>query len=236
MYSEAVVITTGTFLKGQINIGLEKRPAGRLGDEPSIGLADTLDRVGFRMGRLKTGKYPTLRALTCYSLYKTARRSSGTPPRIEKSTIDFSKCKPQLPDAVPTPFSFMNETVWLPAEKQLKCYLTFTTEGVANIVRDNMHCNLHVTEEVTGPRYCPSIESKILKFAATCHQIWLEPEGLDSPLIYPSGLSCTLPAEKQQELINCIPGLENAKIREFLFLNRVYRFAIILAQLLPFSA
>ena len=190
VYSEAVVITTGTFLKGQINIGLEKRPAGRLGDEPSIGLADTLDRVGFRMGRLKT----------------------GTPPRIEQSTIDFSKCKPQLPDAVSTPFSFMNETVWLPAEKQLKCYLTFTTEGVANIVRDNIHCNLHVTEEVTGPRYCPSIESKILKFAATRHQIWLEPEGLDSPLIYPSGLSCTLPAEKQQELINCIPGLENAKM------------------------
>ncbi|XP_054007107.1 protein MTO1 homolog, mitochondrial [Hylaeus anthracinus] len=190
IHSNAVIITTGTFLKGQINIGLEKRPAGRMGDEPSIGLANTLERVGFRMGRLKT----------------------GTPPRIEKSTIDFSKCIVQLPDKVSTPFSFMNETVWLPVEKQLNCYLTCTTEAVAKIVRDNMHQNLHVTQELTGPRYCPSIESKILRFGAIQHQIWLEPEGLESPIIYPSGLSCTLPAEKQQELINCIPALENAKM------------------------
>lgn len=187
------MITTGTFLKGQINIGLEKRPAGRLGDEPSIGLANTLDRVGFRIGRLKT----------------------GTPPRIEQSTIDFSKCIPHPPDDVSTPFSFMNETVWLPVAKQLKCHLTFTTEKVAKIVNDNLHCNLHITEEITGPRYCPSIESKVLKFSAIKHQIWLEPEGLDSPITYPSGLSCTLPAEKQEELIKCIPGLENAKMREY---------------------
>ncbi|XP_034181906.2 5-taurinomethyluridine-[tRNA] synthase subunit MTO1, mitochondrial isoform X1 [Osmia lignaria lignaria] len=190
IYSGAVVITTGTFLKGQINIGLEKRPAGRLGDEPSIGLANTLERIGFKMGRLKT----------------------GTPPRIEKSTIDFSKCKLMCPDEVSTPFSFMNETVWLPVEKQLNSYMTYTNENVSKIVKDNMHCNLHVTEEISGPRYCPSIESKVLKFSATRHQIWLEPEGLDSPIIYPSGLSCTLPAEKQEELIKCIPGLENAKV------------------------
>ncbi|XP_076233436.1 5-taurinomethyluridine-[tRNA] synthase subunit MTO1, mitochondrial [Calliopsis andreniformis] len=190
IYSEAVVITTGTFLKGQINIGLEKRPAGRLGDEPSIGLADTLERVGFKIGRLKT----------------------GTPPRIEQSTIDFSKCIVQKPDEVSTPFSFMNETVWLPVEKQLNCYLTYTTEGVVKIIKNNLHCNRHVTEELTGPRYCPSIESKILKFSNFKHQIWLEPEGLDSPITYPSGLSCTLPAEKQEELIKCISGLENAKM------------------------
>ncbi|XP_043253832.1 protein MTO1 homolog, mitochondrial [Colletes gigas] len=190
IHSEAVVITTGTFLKGQINIGLEKRPAGRLGDEPSIGLANTLDRVGFRLGRLKT----------------------GTPPRLEQSTIDFSKCRVQIPDKEPTPFSFMNDTVWIPAEKQLNCYGTSTNEAVAKIVRDNLHCNLHVTEELTGPRHCPSIESKVLKFAATRHHVWLEPEGLDSPITYPSGLSCTLPAEKQEELIKCIPGLENAKM------------------------
>ncbi|XP_053988256.1 protein MTO1 homolog, mitochondrial [Hylaeus volcanicus] len=190
IHSNAVIITTGTFLKGQINIGLEKRPAGRMGDEPSIGLANTLERVGFRMGRLKT----------------------GTPPRIEKSTIDFSKCIVKLPDKVSTPFSFMNETVWLPVEKQLKCYLTCTTEAVAKIVRDNMHQNLHVTQELTGPRYCPSLESKILRFGAIQHPIWLEPEGLESSIIYPSGLSCTLPAEKQQEVINCIPALENAKM------------------------
>ncbi|CAK9810648.1 Protein MTO1 homolog, mitochondrial [Anthophora plagiata] len=190
IHSDAVVITTGTFLKGQINIGLEKRPAGRLGDEPSIELANTLERIGFTMGRLKT----------------------GTPPRLEKSTVDFSNCRVQKPDDVSTPFSFMNESVWLPVEQQLNCYLTFTTKAVAKIVKDNLHCNLHVTEEVTGPRYCPSIESKILKFSAIEHQIWLEPEGLNSPLIYPSGLSCTLPAEKQEELIKCIPALENAKM------------------------
>ncbi|XP_003706522.3 5-taurinomethyluridine-[tRNA] synthase subunit MTO1, mitochondrial isoform X1 [Megachile rotundata] len=190
VYSDAVVITTGTFLKGQINIGLEKRPAGRLGDEPSIGLANTLERIGFKLGRLKT----------------------GTPPRIEKSTIDFSKCILALPDEISTPFSFMNETVWLPVEKQLNCHMTFTNEKVAKIIRDNMHCNLHVTEEISGPRYCPSIESKVLKFSAIQHQIWLEPEGIDSPITYPSGLSCTLPAEKQEELIKCIPGLENARM------------------------
>nr|XP_033323164.1 protein MTO1 homolog, mitochondrial isoform X1 [Megalopta genalis] len=188
--SDAVVITTGTFLKGQINIGLEKRPAGRLDDEPSIGLANTLEKAGFRMGRLKT----------------------GTPPRIEKSTVDFTKCTVQLPDEVSTPFSFLNETVWLPVEKQLNCYGTHSTDGVAKIIKENLHCNSHVTEEITGPRYCPSIESKILKFPANEHHIWLEPEGLDSPIIYPSGLSCTLPAEKQQQLIQCIPGLENAKM------------------------
>ncbi|XP_033226145.1 protein MTO1 homolog, mitochondrial [Belonocnema kinseyi] len=190
IFSDAVVITTGTFLKGQINIGLETRPAGRMGDEPSIALADTLERLGFRMGRLKT----------------------GTPPRIEKSTIDFSKCTVNPPDESPTPFSFMNEKVWLEPEKQLNCYLTYTNEAVGKIIQDNLHCNLHVTEEVTGPRYCPSIESKILRFKKSKHQVWLEPEGLDSPLIYPQGLSCTLPEDKQRELIRCIPGLENAEI------------------------
>ncbi|KAK1134145.1 hypothetical protein K0M31_011927 [Melipona bicolor] len=190
IYSDAVVITTGTFLKGQINIGLEKRPAGRLGDEPSIGLANTLERIGFKMGRLKT----------------------GTPPRLEKSTIDFSNLIIRYPDEVSTPFSFMNETVWLPVEKQVDTYLTHTNEAVSKIVKDNLHCNLHVTEEISGPRYCPSIESKVLKFETTEHPIWLEPEGLNSPIIYPSGLSCTLPAEKQEELVKCIPGLENAKM------------------------
>lgn len=189
IFGNAVVITTGTFLKGQINIGLEKRPAGRLDDEPSIGLADTLDRLGFRIGRLKT----------------------GTPPRLEKGSIDFAKCSAYLPDDFSIPFSFMNDTVWLPPDKQVPTYLTYTNKDVARIVRDNMHCNLHVTEEITGPRYCPSIESKILRFSTSEHQIWLEPEGLDSPVIYPSGLSCTLPEEKQVELVRCIPGLENAR-------------------------
>ncbi|KAK2585325.1 hypothetical protein KPH14_010006 [Odynerus spinipes] len=192
IFSDTVVITTGTFLKGQIIIGLEKRPAGRLGDEPSIGLANTLDQLGFNLKRLKT----------------------GTPPRLLKSTIDFSKCKKRLPDEISEPFSFMSNGVWLPSEKQMLCYLTHTNDAVVKIIKDNMHCNLHVTEEKTGPRYCPSIESKILRFNRSDHQIWLEPEGLDSPLIYPAGLSCTLPAEKQQELVNTIPGLEEAKIEK----------------------
>ncbi|XP_015515997.1 protein MTO1 homolog, mitochondrial isoform X1 [Neodiprion pinetum] len=192
VFGKSVVITTGTFLKGQINIGLEKRPAGRLDDEPSIGLANTLEDLGFRMGRLKT----------------------GTPPRIVKSTIDFTQCQYHPPDNRPEPFSFMNETVWIKPEDQLPCYLTFTGEAVAKIVRDNLHCNRHVTEEVTGPRYCPSIESKILKFASMKHQIWLEPEGLDSPLMYPSGLSCTLPADKQVDLVRCMIGLENAEVAQ----------------------
>ncbi|XP_047369001.1 protein MTO1 homolog, mitochondrial isoform X5 [Vespa velutina] len=192
IFSSTVVITTGTFLKGQIIIGLEKRPAGRMGDEPSIGLANTLDQLGFKISRLKT----------------------GTPPRLLKSTIDFSKCSENLPDEVPEPFSFMNNKVWLHPDEQMICYMTFTNDEVAKIIKDNMHCNLHVTEEKTGPRYCPSIESKILRFNKTVHQIWLEPEGLDSPLIYPGGLSCTLPAERQQELVNAIPGLEKAKVEK----------------------
>ncbi|XP_036149564.1 protein MTO1 homolog, mitochondrial isoform X2 [Monomorium pharaonis] len=190
IFGDAVVITTGTFLKGQINIGLEKRPAGRLNDEPSIGLANTLDRLGFRIGRLKT----------------------GTPPRLEKDNIDFSKCTKTIPDDSPIPFSFMSANVWLSPDKQVPTYLTFTNEKVAKIIKDNMHCNLHVKEEILGPRYCPSIESKILRFKTLRHQIWLEPEGLDSPLIYPSGLSCTLPEDKQVELVKYIPGLENARL------------------------
>ncbi|XP_024892415.1 protein MTO1 homolog, mitochondrial [Temnothorax curvispinosus] len=190
IFGDAVVITTGTFLKGQINIGLEKRPAGRMNDDSSIGLANTLDRLGFRIGRLKT----------------------GTPPRLEKESIDFTKCSKSLPDESPIPFSFMSDNVWLPPDKQVLTYLTHTNENVAKIIKDNMHCNLHVTEEISGPRYCPSIESKILRFKTLQHQIWLEPEGLDSPLIYPSGLSCTLPEDKQVELVKCIPGLENARL------------------------
>lgn len=109
----------------------------------------------------------------------------------------------------------MNEKVWLEPEEQLNCFLTFTNEAAAKVVKDNLHCNLHVTEEVTGPRYCPSFESKVLRFKKDRHQIWLEPEGLDSPLIYPQGMSCTLPVDKQQELFRCIPGFEKVEIGLF---------------------
>lgn len=186
--SKAVVITTGTFLRGQINIGLEIRPAGRIGDEPAIGLAKSLDELGFQLGRLRT----------------------GTPPRILKDSIDFTNLEPMHGDRPPVPFSFLNDRVWLDEKDQMLCHLTYTPIEINSIVTDNLHVNRHVTEEVTGPRYCPSIESKVLRFGKKSHQIWLEPEGFDSDLIYPNGLSCTLPEQLQWKLVRLLPGLENA--------------------------
>lgn len=192
IFSKCVVITTGTFLRGQINIGLDVRPAGRIGDEPAIGLAKSLESLEFRMGRLKT----------------------GTPPRLLKSSInyDHKDIETHLPDDPPTPFSFINDSVWIKPEEQVPCHLTYTTMEVNSIVKDNLHVNRHVSEEVTGPRYCPSIESKILRFGQKPHQIWLEPEGFDSDLIYPQGLSCTLPEELQIQLVRSITGLEKAQV------------------------
>ncbi|XP_053961866.1 protein MTO1 homolog, mitochondrial [Anastrepha ludens] len=188
--SRTVILTTGTFLRANINIGLEVRPAGRMGDEPAMALGQSLEKHGFRLGRLKT----------------------GTPPRIAKNSIDYNRLTHHSGDNPPAPFSFMNERVWIEADKQLPCYLTHTTLAVNNIVRQNLHVNRHVTEEVTGPRYCPSIESKVLRFGEKVHQIWLEPEGFESELIYPQGLSCTLPYEQQVELVHNIHGLEQAKV------------------------
>ncbi|KAJ9597787.1 hypothetical protein L9F63_011395, partial [Diploptera punctata] len=190
LVGKTVILTTGTFLKGQINIGLDVRPAGRIGDAPAIGLANTLDRLDFRMGRLKT----------------------GTPPRLDGRTIDYSVCDVQHGDNPPVPFSFMNDTVWMKPEEQLKCHLTYTNAAVNKIILQNLHVNRHVTEEVTGPRYCPSIESKALRFGDKSHQVWLEPEGLSTDVVYPNGLSCTLPEELQVQLINSIRGLEHARV------------------------
>ncbi|XP_031351956.1 protein MTO1 homolog, mitochondrial-like [Photinus pyralis] len=188
--SQCVLLTTGTFLKACINIGPEKRPAGRIGDVSSIGLANTLAGLGLKMGRLKT----------------------GTPPRLHANSIDFSVCDRQLGDDPPVPFSFMNEKVWIKAEDQKLCYITHTTAAIESIVKDNIHVNRHVREEVRGPRYCPSIESKVLRFGGRKHQVWLEPEGMNSDIIYPNGLSCTLPEELQVKLIRTIPGLEKADV------------------------
>ncbi|XP_058459504.1 protein MTO1 homolog, mitochondrial [Malaya genurostris] len=188
--TKTLVITTGTFLRGQINIGLQTMPAGRIGDEPAIGLAKSLEELGFQLSRLKT----------------------GTPPRIKACSIDFSCLERQPGDNPPVPFSFLNERVWLKAQEQLDCFLTQTSQEVNEIVRRNLHCNRHVTEELTGPRYCPSIESKVLRFGKKTHQIWLEPEGFDSELIYPNGLSCTLPEEEQIKLVRCLRGLEKAEV------------------------
>ncbi|XP_007458462.1 PREDICTED: protein MTO1 homolog, mitochondrial isoform X1 [Lipotes vexillifer] len=190
VYAESVVLTTGTFLRGMIVIGLEMHPAGRLGDQPSIGLAQTLEKLGFVVGRLKT----------------------GTPPRIAKESINFSILNKRTPDNPSIPFSFINETVWIKPEDQLPCYLTHTNPQVDEIVLENLHLNCHVKETTKGPRYCPSIESKVLRFPNRLHQVWLEPEGMDSDLIYPQGLSVTLPAELQEKMITCIRGLEKAKM------------------------
>ncbi|KAL9917255.1 protein MTO1 homolog, mitochondrial [Glossina fuscipes fuscipes] len=190
--SRTVVLTTGTFLRANINFGLEVRPAGRMGDAPAMALGKNLEDIGFRMGRLKT----------------------GTPPRLLRNTIDFSQLSKNMGDNPPVPFSFMNDHVWIQADAQLPCYLTYTTMKVNQIVKDNLHVNRHVTEEITGPRYCPSIESKVLRFGEKSHQIWLEPEGFESDLIYPQGLSCTLPYELQEELVHSIPGLEKAQIKQ----------------------
>jgi len=193
VHGKSVIITTGTFLRGQINFGLEKFPAGRMGDAPAIGLALTLERLKFRLSRLKT----------------------GTPPRLAKDTVDFTVMTAQSGDDVPSPFSFMNDNVWLDPEEQMMTYTTYTTQKCKQIILDNMHLNRHVIEEVTGPRYCPSLESKVIKFGHKSHQIWIEPEGFDSNLVYPQGLSITLPGNLQQEVVNQVSGLENAKIEKY---------------------
>ncbi|XP_075035177.1 5-taurinomethyluridine-[tRNA] synthase subunit MTO1, mitochondrial isoform X2 [Mixophyes fleayi] len=188
--ANSVVLTNGTFLRGMVRIGTEHVPAGRWGDEPAVGLAHTLERLGFAVGRLKT----------------------GTPPRVLKDSIDYSNLQRHEADSEPVPFSFMNDSVWIKPELQLPCHLTYTTPGVEQIINENLHLSSHVKETSAGPRYCPSIESKVLRFPGRRHQVWLEPEGLDSDVIYPQGLSVTLPAEAQERLLRAIPGLEDAQM------------------------
>eukprot|EP00106_Octopus_bimaculoides_P016402 XP_014783844.1 PREDICTED: protein MTO1 homolog, mitochondrial-like [Octopus bimaculoides] len=156
MFGKTVVLTTGTFLRGCITVGLSSKPAGRLGDEPAVGLACSLEKAGFKMGRLKT----------------------GTPPRLDGRTIDFSKTIVQPGDNPPMPFSFLNDKVWIKPEDQLLCYLTYTTPKAAEIVKKTLHLNKHVKEETVGPRYCPSFEAKIMRFGPKSHPVWLEPEEL----------------------------------------------------------
>lgn len=189
--SKSTVITTGTFLRGQINIGSVSYPAGRLGEKPTIKLAQTIEELKFRLGRLKT----------------------GTPPRIDPKTIDYSKTELHPADDSPEPFSFLNDRVWIEPQDQLVTWLTHTTPEVARIVRENLDDNVHVTHGITGPRHCPSIETKILKFKDKLqHQVWLEPETREMEVIYPNGISCTLPAEAQERLVRAVIGLENARM------------------------
>ena len=185
-----VVLTTGTFLRGLIHIGEEKIPAGRVGDAAVQGLSRTLDRFGFALGRLKT----------------------GTPPRLDGRTIDWAALDVQAGDATPQPFSFLNERITTP---QINCHITTTTEAGHALIRENLHRAPMYSGQIEskGPRYCPSIEDKVVRFPdRSGHQIFLEPEGLDDDTVYPNGISTSLPRDVQESLLKTIPGLESAKI------------------------
>jgi tRNA uridine 5-carboxymethylaminomethyl modification enzyme len=184
----AVILTTGTFLRGLIHIGEQTTPAGRAGEAPALGLSDTLSRLGFGLGRLKT----------------------GTPPRLDGRSIDWRGLAPQPGDDPPEPFSTLTSTITTP---QVPCFITATTPATHDVIRANLdRAPLYSGQiESVGPRYCPSIEDKVVRFAdRSRHQIFLEPEGLDDPTIYPNGISTSLPEEVQRAMLQTIPGLEAA--------------------------
>jgi tRNA uridine 5-carboxymethylaminomethyl modification enzyme len=184
----AVVLTTGTFLRGLIHCGEKQTPAGRVGEAPALGLSLTLERLGIALGRLKT----------------------GTPPRLEGSSIDWSAVEMQPGDEPPEPFSVLTDRIDNP---QIQCGITRTTEATHEIIRANVHRSPMYSGQIAsrGPRYCPSIEDKIVRFGERDgHQIFLEPEGLEDSTVYPNGISTSLPEEVQRALLSTIPGLERA--------------------------
>ncbi len=186
----AVVLTTGTFLRGLIHIGDQTIPAGRVGEAPSLGLSNTLERVGLGLGRLKT----------------------GTPPRLDGRTIDWAALEMQPGDEPPEPFSTLTARIENP---QIQCGITRTNEATHRIVRDNVHRSPMYSGQISsrGPRYCPSIEDKIVRFGERDgHQIFLEPEGLEDSTVYPNGISTSLPEAVQRALVATIPGLEKARM------------------------
>jgi tRNA uridine 5-carboxymethylaminomethyl modification enzyme len=188
--SAAVVLTTGTFLRGLIHIGEQRTPAGRINEAPAIGLSLTLERLGFGLGRLKT----------------------GTPPRLDGRTIDWTRLEMQPGDDPPEPFSALTDRIDNP---QIQCAITRTTDATHAIIRANVHRSPMYSGQIRsrGPRYCPSVEDKIVRFGERDgHQIFLEPEGLDDPTVYPNGISTSLPEEVQRAFVATIPGLESARI------------------------
>jgi tRNA uridine 5-carboxymethylaminomethyl modification enzyme len=188
----AAVLTTGTFLRGLIHIGNLKIPAGRVGESPSLGLSGTLERFGLSLARLKT----------------------GTPARLDGKTIDWQSVGRQGADDEPVPFSFMTESI---TNRQIECGVTRTTDATHKIISDNLMKSAMYSGQIegVGPRYCPSIEDKIVKFGERDgHQIFLEPEGLDDDTVYPNGISTSLPEDVQQAFIQTIPGLEHVTILE----------------------
>ncbi len=186
----AIVLTTGTFLRGLIHIGKSQHSAGRAGEPAATGLAETLLRLEFKLGRLKT----------------------GTPARLDTRTIDYSGLDVQPGDENPLPFSFLHDKITQP---QLPCHVTYTNEKTHEVIRENLHqAPVHSGQiEGMGPRYCPSIEDKVVRFAEKQHhQIFLEPEGYDNLEVYPNGISTSLPIDVQAAMLKTIPGLENAEI------------------------
>jgi len=187
----AVVLTTGTFLRGRIHIGPQSYPAGRAGDAPSLGLAKRLEEMGLPLGRLKT----------------------GTPPRLDGRTIAWDQLDSDHGDALPEFFSTVTTSI---SNRQIACGVTATTGASHKIIRDNIHLSAVYSGQVSGrgPRYCPSIEDKVVRFAdRSQHRIFLEPEGLDDHTVYPNGISTSLPEPVQQAFVATIPGLENARIQ-----------------------
>jgi len=188
--ARAVVLTTGTFLRGLIHRGEETVPAGRAGEKPVLGLSRRLEALGLRLGRLKT----------------------GTPARLDARSIDFSVLEVQPGDDPPEPFSALTTAI---TTAQVNCHITRTHAGTHRIIADNIHRSAMYSGRITsrGPRYCPSIEDKVVRFAdRDSHQVFLEPEGLDDITIYPNGLSTSLPADVQAAFLRSMPGLENVAI------------------------
>lgn len=192
IYAKSVVLTTGTFLNGVIHIGDQKIPAGRINEEPSYGISARLAEYQFRLGRLKT----------------------GTPARLLKSSINFNILEKQAGDDIPTPFSYLNTKINTP---QTPCFITYTNPLTHKIIQDNLHLSAMNSGNISGigPRYCPSIEDKVKRFYdKDRHQVFLEPEGLDSDLIYPNGISTSLPLDVQEQFLRSISGLENCIITQ----------------------
>jgi tRNA uridine 5-carboxymethylaminomethyl modification enzyme len=188
-----VIVTTGTFLRALMHCGEKKTEGGRIGEGSAVGLSATLASLGLELGRLKT----------------------GTPPRLHKDSIDYDRLEIQPGDDVPTPFSFVNEHI---SQRQIHCWITWTNPGSHDLIRANLHRAPMYSGQITstGPRYCPSIEDKVVRFAEKeKHQIFLEPEGYDSERIYCNGISTSLPPDVQEPMVRAIPGLENARVLQW---------------------
>jgi len=194
-YAPAIILTTGTFLRGLMHIGTQQFPGGRLGEPAANELSESLERIGLELGRLKT----------------------GTPARLDASTVDLDKLPIQYGDEEPVPFSFMTEKINRP---QIPCWITYTNEKIHRLIRNNLHRAPLYSGQITsiGPRYCPSIETKVVRFAdKNRHQVFLEPEDEKKSTIYCNGISTSLPKDIQEEMLKLLPGTENARILHYAY-------------------